>query len=93
MRERDSGWHPWLHWVWQCHSATIVLVGVLLSMLATTGVMLSAWPTIPTGDAPLLAWWVFMSVMSLEADVFGGLVLIWVSKWLHERESPQTGDD
>lgn len=66
-----------------------MLVMLLAAMISTT---LALGPSQYraediTGD--YWTWWVFETVLSLEADVFGAIILVVFTKWFYEKRSAE----
>lgn len=80
------------------HSLSVTLAVILAAMMATTfGLGLPYYQAYETGGQPFtwpgfLLWWCEETVLSLEADVFGALVLVTGTKWLFEHRSMEAAD-
>lgn len=82
--------------LWHNHSASIILMVVLL--MQTLYCLYTGWRIFPyeywqQQKPPFWLWYSDRYILSILADVFGGLVLIWITKQGREQGSPETGDD
>jgi hypothetical protein len=69
---------------WKYHSLSISLSIVFLAML------IASWPlgrTLWDGKGEYFYFWLGQTIFSLEADVFGGIILVLFTKWFKERHS------
>ena len=80
------------------HSLSLALVVLLLGMIGTTLVMGPAQyraefqlPVI-TDRGDYWRWWAYETVLSLEADVWGALILVVLTARLWERGSAEAHD-
>ncbi len=77
---------------WREHSLSITLAGFLLAFMAVsfaTGVAQFTVEQPPFTWGAFWTWWTYETVTSLEADVFGFLLIVLLSKKLWERGSSE----
>ena len=75
------------------HSLSLVLLALLLSMISSTLMMGPAqYRAQGIQGVGFWQWWLFQTILSLEADVWGALILVVFTKWLWERRSAEAHD-
>lgn len=77
------------------HSLSLVLFAILIAFMATSFVTGThqftseqppfTWPT-------FFRWWTYETTTSLEADVFGAIILVLFTKWFFEKRSAEAKD-
>lgn len=75
------------------HSLSLVLGALLASMVGVT-LLLGPGQYRAEGiqGVGFWRWWVYETALSLEADVWGALVLVVFTKWLWEHRSAEAHD-
>lgn len=80
-------------WRWlRAHSLSLALGAILLSMLVATLVMGPAQYQAEGVQGSFWRWWAYETILSLEADVFGAILLVVFTKHLYERHSAEAKD-
>ncbi len=77
------------------HQLNIALITLLLLMIGTTLWLGPQMFDFDSGEPKAVSfwhWWVFITVLSLEADVFGAIILINSKKWFAEINTPEVKD-
>lgn len=81
-------------WV-RSHSLSLVILAGLIAMLAGT-LLLGPGQYMQDRQTTTLdgfwSWWGFETILSLEADVWGALILILGTRWLWQRGSAEAFD-
>jgi hypothetical protein len=90
--ERGNSKNLVIPWVKE-HSLSIFLLVLFGLMVLSTWVLLQLYPAIQSGEASPFVWWLWETIVSNEADVFGAFMLVILTKFLTERGSPESGDD
>jgi hypothetical protein len=77
----------------QKHGLSLVLIAVLLVMMAVTAIMApSMFAAEGVQGVSVWKWWVFITVLSLEADAFGAILLVILTKRLRESGSAESSN-
>lgn len=75
------------------HGLSIFVALTLVLMLAGTAILAPGqYRAEGVTEVGVWRWWGYETVLSLEADVFGALLLVWLTKFLFERGSPEAKD-
>lgn len=72
------------------HGLSTVLITLFLSMVTTTAFMANEmYRAQGIQESPIWRWWMFQTILSLEADVFGAILLVVLTKYLREKGSAE----
>lgn len=74
------------------HGLSIVLSTILVAFMAVSfvfGIWQYSAEQPPFEWSGFMVWWVYETVTSLEADVFGAIVLVVFTKYLFEKHSAE----
>lgn len=77
---------------WRRHGLSLTLVTALSAMMGVTLLLGPAQFRAQGMQGSYWAWWVFQTLLSLEADVFGALILVVGTRFLWERGSAEAHD-
>lgn len=75
------------------HGLSLAFAVALAAMLTTTALLgPEQYRAEGVSGISFWRWWSYETILSLEADVFGALLLVWLTKFLFERGSAEAKD-